>query len=321
VGDEAPQLRRSFLGYGRGNVRRVLTDREAMFARAAEDLRAAEERARAAEEKARGAEDAARAAEEKARGAEQRARSAEDEARAAERDAHQAKQDLVRLEAELATARRRLEERAEPSISTRAAVGSETGLSVAIGTPPAPSGLSSVLTATEEAVSRLIDDARRRGEEQMQEAERRRGEVETEIQRLSEWWNRIEPLVSDVRTSIDAAKDQVNSVSDRIGSVLEPVTKAFGSLGTRLGALAEKAAIPIGGTAPPERAEPTAQTEPEEDVEVVQVGEPDEAPDAEASGSETPSDEDDDDEAVAAGSPTDRPARQAPEYRRRTWWS
>jgi hypothetical protein len=105
--------------------------------------------------------------------------------------------------------------------------------------------LASVLTATEEAVTRLFEDAKRRAEEQIEDAERRRGEVEAQTERLGVWWGRIEPLVSDVRTSIDDARDEVSSLPDRIGGVIEPVTKAFASLGSRLTELAQ-AANPLG---------------------------------------------------------------------------
>lgn len=306
---EDHRLKRTLLGYRRDDVRRLLTDREAMFASATQALVAAEGKARAAEDKTHQAEDKVREAEEKSRSADQRARSAESEARAAESKVREAQEKLDELVAELANARRRLEERPDTAISTGTASGSETVPSVSIGTPSSAGELTSVLAATEEAVTRLFEDARRRAEDQVREADRRRGEVETEIEHLTEWWNRIEPLVSDVRASIEEAKNQVTSVADRIEGVLQPVKTAFGSLGTRLTVLAEKAAIPVDGTSATNPAGPPSPPE------VVQVGEPAEAAD------ETVGDEAVVGDVEAADSAADQTAAATAEHRGRTWWS
>jgi chromosome segregation ATPase len=248
MGVEDPQLKRTLFGYSRDNVRRVLTAREAMFARVTQDAHLAEEKARAAENRARAAEDKARVAQEETRATEGR---------------------LHEREAELVEARRELEERAEAASGPGAGEPDGRGV-VADGLPVAAGGLTAVLEATEKAVTELIDDARHRGEEQMREAEHRQKDLETKIEQLTEWWNRVEPLVTDVRGSIDEAKDQVTSVPARIGSVLEPVTQAFASLGNRLATLTQMAAIPITGTHEPD---PEAAPSP---PHVVEVGEPDE---------------------------------------------
>lgn len=254
MGVEDPRLKRTLLGYNRDMVHRVLTDRELMFARAKRDARAAEETAEAAEDKSRVAEVKALAADEKARVAQEKTRATEER--------------LRELEAELVGVRRELEDRAEAD-SRRADGEPDVGEVVAAELPVSPAGLTAVLEATEKAVSQLIDDARHRGEEQVHDAERRQRELETRIEQLSEWWNRVEPLITDVRGSIDEARDQVSSVPGRISSALEPVTQAFGSLGDRLATLTRMAAIPITGT---HEADPGPPPSPSQ---VVEVGEPD----------------------------------------------
>jgi chromosome segregation ATPase len=248
MGVEDPQLKRTLFGYSREDVRGMLTAREAMFARVTQDARLAEEKARAAENRARAAEEKARAAQEETRATEER---------------------LAERETELVEARRALEDRAGAASSPGDGEPDGRGL-VAEGLPVAAGGLTAVLEATEKAVSELIDDARHRGEEQMREAEHRQKDLETKIEQLTEWWNRVEPLVTDVRGSIDEAKDQVTSVPGRIGSVLEPVTQAFASLGNRLATLTQMAAIPITGT---HDHDPGAPPSP---PQVVEVGESDE---------------------------------------------
>jgi chromosome segregation ATPase len=300
LGVEDPQLTRTLFGYRRDKVRSLLADREAMFARATEDARAAvekvdtaEEQARAAEERAQAAEEraaklveeSARAAEDKIRAAEEKVRAAESKGRAGDeqvRVAHEktrvAEERLLELDAELARVRRELEERAEAPV--HASEGGEPVLrSFAAAGPPAPEGgLTAVLEATEKAVTQFIEEARHSGEEQLREAQRQQQELETKIAQLSEWWNRVEPFVVDVQGSIDEAKNQANSVPGRIGSVLEPVTQAFGSLGSRLATLAEMAAMPITGTPDADRGpEPSPPNVVDVDEpEAVEVSEPDE---------------------------------------------
>jgi len=283
LGVEDPQLTRTLFGYSRGKVRSLLADREAMFARAndharvaAEKLNAAEgqakvaeERARTAEESARAAADTIRAAEEKARVAEDKVRAGDEKVRVAQEKTRVAEERLLELDAELARVRSELEERAETPahmVNGEPAVGSL----VAAGMPAPGAGLTAVLEATEKAVTEFIEEARHSGEEQLREAQRQQLELETKIAQLSEWWNRVEPFVADVQGSIDEAKNQANSVPGRIGSVLEPVTQAFGSLGSRLATLAEMAAMPISGTPDPDGGPETSLPN------VVDVDEPDE---------------------------------------------
>lgn len=283
MGVEDPQLTRTLFGYSRGKVRSLLADREAMFARAndharvaAEKLNAAEgqakvaeERARTAEESARAAADTIRAAEEKARVAEDKVRAGDEKVRVAQEKTRVAEERLLELDAELARVRSELEERAETPahmVNGEPAVGSL----VAAGMPAPGAGLTAVLEATEKAVTEFIEEARHSGEEQLREAQRQQLELETKIAQLSEWWNRVEPFVADVQGSIDEAKNQANSVPGRIGSVLEPVTQAFGSLGSRLATLAEMAAMPISGTPDPDGGPETSLPN------VVDVDEPDE---------------------------------------------
>jgi hypothetical protein len=227
--DEAPQLKRGFLGYSRGNVQRLLTDREAMFSRAADDLRAAEDKVAHAEERARLAEDAASDAEDRARSAMEAASEAEQRSTAAEAE-------VARLRDELEDVRSLLEETSRAVGETPATADGH----------PATEGIRSVLEATQEAVASLIEGARREGEESLKDAERRRALVQSEIDQLSEWWGGIQPLVMEVRGSIDQAREHVAALQDRIGGAFQPVTSAFGELGGRLEALAQMAARPVG---------------------------------------------------------------------------
>jgi chromosome segregation ATPase len=299
LGVEDPQLTRKLFGYSRDKVRSLLADREAMFARATQDARqaaekshaseeraeAAEERAQAAEERAaklveesaRAAEDKIRAAEEKVRAAESKVRTGDEQVRVAQEKTRVAEERLLELDAELAGVRRELEERAEAPVNT---VNGEpaAGSLVAAGLPAPEGGLTAVLEATEKAVTQFIEEARHSGEEQLREAQRQQLDLETKIAQLSEWWNRVEPFVADVQGSIDEAKNQANSVPGRIGSVLEPVTQAFGSLGSRLATLAEMAAMPITGTPDADRGPETSPPNvvDVEETEAVEVSEPDE---------------------------------------------
>jgi DNA repair exonuclease SbcCD ATPase subunit len=256
--DEAPRLRRRLFGFSQESIRHVLEDREARFARATEELNTTAERARLAEDRAATAEQTMREAELGREDAERTLAETAQRTSDAERRIEIAEARVRAAEARTLAAQERARAAEDRARAAETALREAPAPKTEPPTAPGPMGggaLASVLSATEEAVTRLFEDAKRRAEQQVEDAERRRGEVEAETQRLGVWWARIDPLVSDVRTSIDDARDEVGMLSDRIGSVLEPVTKAFASLGSRLTELAE-AAAPLetatgGATDPP----------------------------------------------------------------------
>ncbi len=162
----------------------------------------------------------------------------------AQEDARAAEIRLRDVEAELQAHRERIEEERaareavpEPEVTTSEGPALQAGSSFE---------LTAVLEATEKAVTRLIEGARESGGEQLREAERRRGEINAEIDGLIEWRDRNAPLIGAVRGSLEDAQGQIASVPSRIDGALAPVTEALQTLTDRLRALAN-AAPPVAG--------------------------------------------------------------------------
>jgi chromosome segregation ATPase len=155
---------------------------------------------------------------------------------------------------ELETERRRAEE-AEARAAELAGAGS----------PADAQGLTSILDATQEAVGRLVEQARSMGEEQLGEAQRERDLILAEVEQLTAWRERLEPAIGAVRSSIRDTQARVDEVSDRVREALEPITGAMTALGSRLGELVEAG----GPTIAPETAAPAGGVnglhEPEEE--------------------------------------------------------
>ena len=81
-------------------------------------------------------------------------------------------------------------------------------------------------------------------QEELGEAERARRETLAEIERLEVWRDRLAPLVGEVRSTIEDARERAAGIGDRIDEAVGPLTEAIGELSDRLAAFAELAALP-----------------------------------------------------------------------------
>ena len=159
------------------------------------------------------------------------------EARTADVDA-----ELVSTRAELDVARHdvaslrlELDERDPSDLAPRAEVP---------GAMATAKEVSVLLHATEEAMARIIEEAKGRTDEELQEAERARAQVQGETERLQAWRDRVAPLVDEVRLTVEEARTRSSDLRDRIHEVLDPMTDAIMALGLRLGELDRVVATP-----------------------------------------------------------------------------
>ncbi|HEX9123786.1 MAG TPA: hypothetical protein VF984_10620 [Actinomycetota bacterium] len=268
---EPPQLRKGF-GFTRHSVRSLLSDRDRMFLRVADQARDAESKAADLE---RRLEDLMAHVEELTR----RAETAESEAerldaehhstsdlaeRAQRGDDHAAR--AARLELELRTAREELGEtarrlhdsqsRASELDAELAAVRRELGemrelsradpLVVSVADAPSTAAeLSGALEAAEQAVSRIVEAARARGEQELRDLEAARGEVQIEMDRLTSWRDTVEPAVSDLKKWIEETRSRTTELTDRIREAMEPAAHALDEVVDRLSAIRD---LPDPGT-------------------------------------------------------------------------
>jgi chromosome segregation ATPase len=247
---ELPELKLGLVGYRPKNVRLLLADRDAMFVRAAGEARALEEQVKelvdqleeARNETARRAEELAASEQrerdtasglERANGrltllerdlSEARTAAANDRDAAHERsrESAEAQGRIVQLEHELGAA------------ITQPGGSSGDGGSMA---PTSPEELSAALVATERALSRIIEGARQRGDQQIRSSQETVEHLGQEISDLTAWRDRIQPIVASIQGSLHEATIRVIQVGDRIQHALGPVTEAMDALASSLSEL------------------------------------------------------------------------------------
>jgi chromosome segregation ATPase len=171
------------------------------------------------------------------------------------------------VEAQLASTRSALEESVDLTASLRADLDESEGdvaslrseLEVRLGsTSPPPTRIgseaataeevSALLRSTEEAMARIIEEARVRSDEELQEAEVVRAEVQEETEQLRAWRDRVSPLVGEVRRSVEQARTRSTDLRDRVHEALDSMTDAIMALGVRLEELGQVAANPTTST-------------------------------------------------------------------------
>jgi chromosome segregation ATPase len=116
--------------------------------------------------------------------------------------------------------------------------------------------LAPVFDMAERTVTRILAEARRRGDEELRGVQDEVARLRSETRRLEAWRDRVEPLVVPVQRSVEQARVEAERVGGLIRQALEPMTSAVTTLGERLVDLAEAAsageAAPIPGSeAPP----------------------------------------------------------------------
>jgi chromosome segregation ATPase len=98
--------------------------------------------------------------------------------------------------------------------------------------------VASMFEIAEQAVARIIQEARRRGEDELRAVELERARIQEEIGDLLAWRERIEPLVDPLQESVEEAEAEAERLGALIGEALGPMTIAVSALGGRLRDLA-----------------------------------------------------------------------------------
>lgn len=236
---ETPALKRGILGYSRKSVREVLTDRDMAIVQESNRARDAEERV---------GEISAELAAARKEAADQAT-----SIRTAEASVARLRADLDTTTVNRAEAERRIGEletrgrELESELSETAERVLELQRSIDAAESAAPStlqGLTEVLEATQRAVARLLDEARRNAERELHQTELARDDLRHEIDRLESWRDRLMPMTQAVGRSIDEAIEQAAAIGERLREVVVPATAAMGDLAGRLSELAESSQLP-----------------------------------------------------------------------------
>jgi chromosome segregation ATPase len=146
------------------------------------------------------------------------------------------------LDAELREARREvsgLSERLRVADATEADL--RTRLEETSTGAPETRELGAVLEATQEAIGRIMAGARRTAEEDLARVQQTRDEMQSEVDRVRTWRERIEPVTQDIAGGIAVAQAQMSQTAERVGEALRPMSDALSSLSQRLDDLARVA--------------------------------------------------------------------------------
>ena len=253
---EAPELKRALFGYRPSDVESLIEARERMFEHVTEEasnLRAESERLRADLDRSRAE---TRTAREEAERLRQQSESATADADAAREESERARAEAGRaqeqgrnaemraggLEAELREARREvtaLSERLRVADATEADLRARLD-EASVAAPGEPRELGSVLEATQQAIARIMQNARRAAEDDLGRVHRARDEIQAEVDRVRVWRDRVEPLTASINDSIAAARTHMSQTADRVGEALRPMSDALSTLGQLLDELARQ---------------------------------------------------------------------------------
>jgi chromosome segregation ATPase len=192
---DAPSLRRGVFGYSRKSVQELIADKDVTIIRLSREARDADARmAELAAELERTRHEISAQAELAA------------ELERTRRDISDKVEQIEAAEQTTDELRRELE-------AIRAARDEQTAIA---GSPSTAEEITEILDATDRALSRLVDGARRSAERELRETERARDELREEIDRLSEWRDRLIPLTEEVRRSLDDAQAQTSALAARL---------------------------------------------------------------------------------------------------------
>jgi len=105
--------------------------------------------------------------------------------------------------------------------------------------------LAGVLSQAEQAAERMVDRARESTQEQLARAQEAWDEVQTEVNRLTGWQRRIEPLVGQLAASVEQARAHIDEVPKRIQEALAPVADVISVVESDLMLVAEASRPPV----------------------------------------------------------------------------
>ncbi len=215
---DEPRLKSGLFGYSRKSVQASMNERDLRMVQSAQELREAESRA---------AETAS-------------------ELEAVRRDATGQKERADRAEASISRLRTELDEMRTGRIEADRRIGQlETSILALTAerdeaaerarliegeaSPTSIGALKEVLDATRAAVAEILEDGRRRAEEELRESERERDALRGEIEQLAAWRDKVMPLADEVRRSIDEARTHTTSLSGHLSVLAQtppPLTLA-----------------------------------------------------------------------------------------------
>jgi chromosome segregation ATPase len=101
-----------------------------------------------------------------------------------------------------------------------------------------------ILTAAQEAATRIIEDAQVTIQERLEQAEGARQMLAGQVQELSEWRDRIGPMIGGIQLRMQETRATVTEVPERIADALSPLVDLLTSMSRQLSEFARVSVPP-----------------------------------------------------------------------------
>jgi cell division septum initiation protein DivIVA len=145
--------------------------------------------------------------------------------------------------------------------------------------------LAGILSAAEESAARIIERARSTTSRQVARSNRVWRDVQSEVSKFVAWRQGVEPAIGAVQSKVDAVRELIEGVPERIREALAPMAESISAIDADLADLAAASTPPLLLT--------PSDLEVDDDVDEWSVGDPPQKVQASPVSDETTSSEDD----------------------------
>src|SRR3989442_13381387 len=105
--------------------------------------------------------------------------------------------------------------------------------------------LAKIIMAAEESTSQILARARLSTRDHILEADRLWREVQAEVVRFAAWREQAGSALSTVQSAIDQARDQIETVPDKVQNALAPAVEAMVRVDAHMAGFSAAATLPL----------------------------------------------------------------------------
>ena len=102
-----------------------------------------------------------------------------------------------------------------------------------------------LIAAAQDAAKRIVQDAQTTMDERLALADSAQSELKAQIEDITNWHQRVDPLIASVRARMADMGNRINEVPDRLSQALAPLAELVGSMGDQLETLMASSTPPV----------------------------------------------------------------------------
>lgn len=91
-----------------------------------------------------------------------------------------------------------------------------------------------LIAAAQDAAQRIVQDAQATMDERLALADTARSDLRAQIQDITAWHQRVDPLIASVRARMAETRSRIDEIPDRLSQALAPLAELVGSMGDQL---------------------------------------------------------------------------------------